>query len=73
MIGADGIKSAVRSAVVSDGSSRVAFGNTIAYRGLVSYEKLKAAGIKTDLSKKPVCFIGHNAVSFGMAPLMILN
>lgn len=65
VIGADGIKSVVRSAVVGDGSSQAVFGNTVAYRGLISNDDLVAAGLKMDLSKKPVCLIGPGAVSAG--------
>lgn len=67
VLGADGIKSAVRNAVVDDGDARVVFGNTVAYRGLVPLEKLKAAGLQSDLEKRPVCFIGPGKVSMRSA------
>ena len=63
VIGADGIKSAVRSAVVPDGRARVAFGNTVAYRGLIPLDKVIAAGVKMDLTYRPVCLMGPNKVS----------
>ncbi|KAH9858330.1 FAD/NAD-P-binding domain-containing protein [Lenzites betulinus] len=58
VLGADGIKSTVRRFVIGGADSRVAFGNTVAYRGLIPYAKLKAAGFKTDLFKAPACFMG---------------
>ncbi|KAI0784965.1 FAD/NAD(P)-binding domain-containing protein [Abortiporus biennis] len=59
VIGADGIKSKVRS-VAFGSTSNATFSNTVAYRGLVSYDKLKDAGIGTDLSGGIVCFIGKD-------------
>ncbi|KAI0828977.1 FAD/NAD-P-binding domain-containing protein [Trametes gibbosa] len=58
VLGADGIKSAVRRYVLGGVDDRLAFGNTVAYRGLIPYAKLKAAGFKTDLSEAPACFMG---------------
>ncbi|KAI0756258.1 FAD/NAD-P-binding domain-containing protein [Daedaleopsis nitida] len=66
VLGADGIKSAVRRFVVDCGAAatatgtdtRVAFSNTAAYRGLIPYAALKAAGFKTQLTSRPACFIG---------------
>ncbi|KAI0361038.1 FAD/NAD-P-binding domain-containing protein [Trametes cingulata] len=60
VLGADGIKSTVRKFVTEDGDDRIAFSNTVAYRGLIPYAQLKAAGFKTDLSAHPSCFMGHN-------------
>lgn len=63
VIGADGIKSVVRGAVVGDAPGKqAAFSNTVAYRGLVPIATLKAAGVKTDLSLHPVCFMGKDGV-----------
>ncbi|OCH96428.1 FAD/NAD(P)-binding domain-containing protein [Obba rivulosa] len=59
VLGADGIKSAVRAAVTSEPpGSRVAFSNTVAYRGLVPWKTLQEAGVKTDLTRRPVSFVG---------------
>ena len=61
VIGADGIRSAVRSFVLGEEDNRVAFSNTIAYRGLVSYKELLAAGFKTPVSQE-TCLLGPNKV-----------
>lgn len=63
VLGADGIKSFVRRYITGDSDSRVAFSNTVAYRGLVPYAQLKAAGFKVDLAKNPTCFAGPGKVS----------
>ncbi|OCH96306.1 FAD/NAD(P)-binding domain-containing protein [Obba rivulosa] len=61
VLGADGIKSAVRSAVTGEPSAaRVAFSNTVAYRGLVPWKTIEEAGVKTDLTCRPICFVGHD-------------
>ncbi|KAI3622675.1 salicylate hydroxylase [Moniliophthora roreri] len=63
VIGADGIHSATRHFVVgNDAPEPLAFTNTAAFRGLVPYEDLVRAGIKTELSERPVCFIGQGKV-----------
>ncbi|KAJ6606427.1 hypothetical protein DFH09DRAFT_1256858 [Mycena vulgaris] len=57
VVGADGIKSVLRTAVV--GPEKVLqFTNTVAYRGLVPLETLKQDGVKTDLSQRLYCFVG---------------
>jgi salicylate hydroxylase len=58
VIGADGIKSIVRNAVVSDG--HLVFSNTYAYRGLIPMDTLKSAGLKADVQSCP-----HNWVGLG--------
>ncbi|EJF67164.1 FAD/NAD(P)-binding domain-containing protein [Dichomitus squalens LYAD-421 SS1] len=58
VIGADGIKSAVRSFVLDAPDDRVAFSNTVAYRGLVPYKDLQEAGFKTPVVQDPACFVG---------------
>lgn len=64
VIGADGVKSNVREAVASKRSGPYAtFSNTLAYRALVPFEEVKDAGLKTDLSKGMVCFVGKDKVS----------
>ena len=74
VLGADGIKSAVRSFVVEDHDERITNGevasnivrvkytNTIAYRGLVSVQKIREKGIKVEVSKQPYCCIGPGKV-----------
>jgi hypothetical protein len=62
VIGADGIKSATRGAVVGTENNVLQFTNTVAYRGLVSTEKLKQDGLKTDLGKRIWNFIGIDKV-----------
>lgn len=70
VLGADGIKSTVRdfvlnSDVVNPGTAKriaVAFSNSMNYRGMVPYSAIKAAGFKTKLSDRPVCFLGPHKV-----------
>ncbi|TCD68111.1 hypothetical protein EIP91_011564 [Steccherinum ochraceum] len=59
VLGADGIKSAVRTAVIGDVARKaVVYSNTNCYRGLVPIEEIRAAGVVTDLLRRPVCFVG---------------
>ncbi|EIW63980.1 FAD/NAD-P-binding domain-containing protein [Trametes versicolor FP-101664 SS1] len=58
VLGADGIKSSVRKFILGGKDDRAAFSNTVAYRGLIPYPKLKAAGFKTELTASPACFVG---------------
>ncbi|CAL1694064.1 unnamed protein product [Somion occarium] len=59
VIGADGIRSSVRSIVTGRPSdANLSFSNTIAYRALVSWDQLKDKGLKTDLTKGMTCFAG---------------
>ncbi|KAH7923897.1 FAD/NAD(P)-binding domain-containing protein [Leucogyrophana mollusca] len=61
IIGADGIRSVVRDAVIEgSGLKRLAFTNTVAYRALLPNESVKLSGVKTDLSERPACFVGVN-------------
>ncbi|KAI0777182.1 FAD/NAD-P-binding domain-containing protein [Trametes elegans] len=65
VLGADGIKSVARKFVLGDAAgadNRTAFSNTVAYRGLVPYDKLREAGFKTDLTQHPGCFVGPDRV-----------
>lgn len=63
VVGADGIRSVVRKAVMPDmASDPLAFTNYVAYRGLVPTEKLRAAGVQTDLSRSPICWAGTDKV-----------
>ncbi|KAF9011066.1 hypothetical protein BDQ17DRAFT_1405602 [Cyathus striatus] len=74
VIGADGVKSATRIAVVGD-ENHLAFTNTVAYRGLVSIELLKQNGLKTDVSAKPVCWVGYgkHIITFPIQQSQTLN
>ncbi|KAI9067863.1 FAD/NAD-P-binding domain-containing protein [Trametes sanguinea] len=58
VLGSDGIKSSVRKYVLGGADDRLSFSNTVAYRALIPYDKLKAAGFKTDLTDAPTCFMG---------------
>ncbi|KAK0215062.1 salicylate hydroxylase [Armillaria fumosa] len=61
VIGADGVRSVTRNYVVGEGiQNNMVYTNTIAYRGLISLEDLKAAGLQTELSTRPVMFAGLN-------------
>ena len=61
VIGADGIKSTTRQAVVS--GSRVVFSNKYAYRGLIPLEALQSAGLKTTAAETRLfCWVGLNSV-----------
>jgi len=61
VIGADGIKSTVRSYISGIPSNEsVAFSNTYGYRAMISYEEAKAAGLKTDFNSGLRCFVGKN-------------
>ena len=63
VLGADGIRSTVRDYVVGgEAGSHVAFGNTMAYRGLIPRAVLEAAGFKTDVKDVPACFVGPSKV-----------
>jgi len=59
LVGADGIKSAVRSFVEVD-AQPLRFSKTFAYRGLIPTDEVKASGVKTDLTIRPVCYIGKH-------------
>ncbi|GJE99504.1 FAD/NAD(P)-binding domain-containing protein [Phanerochaete sordida] len=64
VLGADGIKSAVRRFVAGTGDEEadpnVKFSRTRCYRLLVPTQKAAAAGVKTDFRAKPTCFVGEN-------------
>ncbi len=78
VLGADGVKSAVRDFVVGAGGAavggakekHVAFSNTAAYRGIIPSALLRAAGFKTQLTDRPACFIGPDKVRGGPGPAM---
>lgn len=60
IIGADGIKSTIRNSVVEAGpEGRIGFSNTYAYRGVMSVDVLKAAGVKVAVEARPLLWIGY--------------
>ncbi|KAJ6563567.1 FAD/NAD(P)-binding domain-containing protein [Mycena vulgaris] len=58
IIGADGIKSALRSPVLGSGERVVQYTNCVAYRGMVPADTLRLAGVKAGLGKDTYCFVG---------------
>ena len=60
VIGADGIKSVVRNAVVSDG--HLVFSNAYAYRGLIPMDTLRSAGLKAEVQNRPHNWVGLGSV-----------
>ena len=58
VIGADGIKSIIRNAVVRD--SHLGF-DRYAYRGMIPIDKLKLAGMKTNVCR-PLAWVGLGSV-----------
>ncbi|KAI0699364.1 FAD/NAD(P)-binding domain-containing protein [Cerioporus squamosus] len=58
VLGADGVKSAVRNFVVDGEDRRLAFSHTVAYRGLIPWPKLQEAGFKINAMDHPVCITG---------------
>ncbi|KAI6007119.1 hypothetical protein EDD15DRAFT_2383961 [Pisolithus albus] len=59
VIGADGIKSAVRQAMFGEtGRLGTKFTKTVAYRALFKFDDVKRMGMQTDLSCDPHCFVG---------------
>ena len=77
VLGADGIKSAVRDFVLGGGGAtctvggtsekHVAFSNTAAYRGFIPSALVKAAGFKTQLMDQPACCVDLGKVRGGSA------
>ncbi|KAJ3556357.1 hypothetical protein NM688_g2076 [Phlebia brevispora] len=76
VLGADGIKSAVRGAVTGlDPVESITYSGTSCYRGLVPIERVKAAGIKTDFITRPICFVGprQHLIIFGVNAGKLVN
>ncbi|TFY80957.1 hypothetical protein EWM64_g3057 [Hericium alpestre] len=77
VIGADGIKSSVRDFVVHGSSTPYVptFTNTVAYRGLVSIEELMRAGVKSQLTPTPICWMGdsRHIITFPIRKQQTLN
>ncbi|KAF8921895.1 FAD/NAD-P-binding domain-containing protein [Mucidula mucida] len=60
VVGADGIRSVTRSFVQDDADTQhMKFTNTLAYRALIKYQHLKAAGLQLVLDERPTCFVGN--------------
>lgn len=65
IIGADGIRSTVRNAVVDaadPNKDRLVFANRYVYRGVISVEALKAVGVTQDVSSQPLVWLGFGKV-----------
>lgn len=60
VIGADGIKSVVRQFVTGD--INLKFTGTVAYRGLIMADDLKQAGVRTEISARPLSWVGIDKV-----------
>ncbi|KAI6136423.1 hypothetical protein F5141DRAFT_1227719, partial [Pisolithus sp. B1] len=59
VIGADGIKSAVRQAISGETARLGAkFTKTVAYRALFQFDDIRRVSMQTDLSCDPHCFVG---------------
>jgi salicylate hydroxylase len=74
VIGADGIKSTVRQFVLGAEASAqsLVFTGTVAYRGLVSIEDLKLAGVKTEIASWPICWFGTDKVRLTNSTLSVM-
>lgn len=59
-------RSTVRAVVVGPEKSAesLSFTNTVAYRGLVPVETLRHLGVKTNVTAKPICWIGDGKVCY---------
>lgn len=63
VVGADGIKSTVRNAVVGPDEGRLAFSNRYIYRDRVSIAELKALGVQGDVYTRLQAWLGFGKVS----------
>ena len=52
-----------------DPAKDIAYSNTLAYRALVPMEVIRANGVKTDMSNRPVCFMGMGRVRYLLVPV----
>jgi len=76
VIGADGIRSVSRRYVLGQHSKDpLVYPNTVAYRGLVPVEDLRRAGLQTELTGRPVCFVGlgKHMVCFPIKGFTVIN
>lgn len=62
VIGADGIKSTIRSAVTDNPDKLPVFSNTRCFRGLIPMEEARAAGWTEEFNDRPICFVSKNRV-----------
>ena len=65
VIGADGIRSTVRNAVVDPADpnrERLVFANRHVYRGMISVEALRTAGVTPDVCSHPMAWLGFGKV-----------
>ena len=64
VLGADGIKSAVRRFLTDSYGEEhdpyLKFSKNVVYRTLIPTEKAEAAGVQTDFQERPICFVGKN-------------
>ena len=64
VLGADGIKSAVRRYVADTSADshdpHLKYSRCVAYRALIPTDKAEAAGCKFDYAHRPLCPVGHN-------------
>ncbi|KAF4620967.1 hypothetical protein D9613_001259 [Agrocybe pediades] len=75
VIGADGIRSVIRKAVVGENSGeRLGFSGMYAYRGLIPIDILRAAGVKTDI-EQPLGWLGagKHIITYPIRDNKILN
>ncbi|KAF7353667.1 Salicylate hydroxylase [Mycena venus] len=75
VIGADGIKSTSRNAVVDADKKKLQFTNTVAYRGLVPMDTLRQEGVTTPLNTRLCSFIGidKHLITFPIKSGKIVN
>jgi len=77
VVGADGIKSTVRAAVLGpEAAARVVVNtNTVAYRALVPVARLKAAGVDPAVLSSPRCWLGdgQHMITLQMRNATLLN
>jgi len=74
VIGADGIKSVVRS-FVSDDLKGLAYSNTVAYRAVVPSDTLERAGVTTNLRNQPLNWVGpdKHIITFPIQARKLIN
>lgn len=68
VIGADGIKSTTRTAIVGVDDHHLGFSGSYAYRALVPIEALVGDSIKTDVKSRSHCWVGVGKVSLRFFP-----
>ncbi|KAJ3802246.1 FAD/NAD-P-binding domain-containing protein [Lentinula aff. detonsa] len=76
VIGADGVRSVARRYVIGDvPKNPLVYANTVAYRGLIPTEDLQKAGIQTDLTRRPICFLGlgKHIICFPIKGATVIN